>query len=221
MPGGNPHTHGRVHYADGFGMPACHCKKREPVVTSARDRVTCKVCLSILNAAERPEGKRCSRCEVTLAADAFYRDKAGKLSAQCVECSRRTALKWRYENHERSMTAKKAWSQRPEVKARRAAQERGRKHRHPEKFAARELIKGAIKRGELARQPCKECGDPRSTAHHHDYNKPMEIEWLCYRCHGIEHRRSPEGLAHAGLTIAPVVVQPKTILPVEPIRGAK
>lgn len=169
--------------------------------------------------------KTCTKCSTVLPLAEFYHDKrSGKPHSWCKECVRRRALKWRYENHERSMAAKKAWSQRPEVKARRAAQERGRKHRHPEKWAARELVKSEVKAGRIVRQPCKECGEPRATAHHHDYNKPLEIEWLCYRCHGIEHRTSPEGLAAAGRAIAPVVVQPRRDVPVtsfSPIRRAR
>lgn len=43
------------------------------------------------------------------------------------------------------------------------------------------------RRGKLLQEPCGKCGDPRSQMHHHDYTKPLEVEWLCRRCHLAEH----------------------------------
>jgi hypothetical protein len=42
------------------------------------------------------------------------------------------------------------------------------------------------RRGILVQRPCK-CGDPDTQMHHHDYSKPLEVEWLCHRCHMAEH----------------------------------
>lgn len=44
-------------------------------------------------------------------------------------------------------------------------------------------VVNAIKRGNLIRQPCQECGDPNSHAHHDDYKKPLKVQWLCPSCH--------------------------------------
>lgn len=35
--------------------------------------------------------------------------------------------------------------------------------------------------------PCATSGVPLH-GHHHDYAKPLEIEWLCVACHVAEHR---------------------------------
>lgn len=43
------------------------------------------------------------------------------------------------------------------------------------------------RRGKLIQEPCAKCGDPKSQMHHHDYTKPLEVEWLCRRCHLAEH----------------------------------
>ena len=37
-------------------------------------------------------------------------------------------------------------------------------------------------RGKLLEQPCKSCGDA-AEMHHENYNKPLEIKWLCRECH--------------------------------------
>ncbi len=51
------------------------------------------------------------------------------------------------------------------------------------------LVDLALKDGTLARQPCY-CGDINAVAHHRDYNKPLEVEWLCRRHHMKAHRGS-------------------------------
>jgi hypothetical protein len=40
-----------------------------------------------------------------------------------------------------------------------------------------------LRRGRLQKQPCLICGNPKAQAHHHDYSKPLEIDWLCQVCH--------------------------------------
>lgn len=48
-----------------------------------------------------------------------------------------------------------------------------------------------LRRGMLRRLPCAECGDDRAQMHHHDYAKPLEVEWLCRPCHLARHGRLP------------------------------
>jgi hypothetical protein len=40
----------------------------------------------------------------------------------------------------------------------------------------------------LTRQPCSMCGALKAECHHPDYTKPLEIIWLCRRCHKRIHR---------------------------------
>jgi transposase-like protein len=36
---------------------------------------------------------------------------------------------------------------------------------------------------------CSNCGSDRAIgAHHDDYARPLDVEWLCQRCHGLRHR---------------------------------
>ena len=53
---------------------------------------------------------------------------------------------------------------------------------------ARSVSNHAIRDGKLKREPCEACGNPKSEAHHHDYNKPLDVEWLCKKCHFQEHK---------------------------------
>jgi hypothetical protein len=54
--------------------------------------------------------------------------------------------------------------------------------------AHREVYK-AIQAGTLKRQPCQVCGSTSNIeAHHPDYSKPLEVEWVCRKHHrAIEH----------------------------------
>lgn len=53
---------------------------------------------------------------------------------------------------------------------------------------AYKAVNAALKDGTLVRQPCAKCGKSKTDAHHRNYNKPLEVMWLCRRCHLIEHR---------------------------------
>lgn len=51
------------------------------------------------------------------------------------------------------------------------------------KTKARDLVYQAVRKGELTREPCEVCGDPKSQAHHEDYARPLEVRWLCQEHH--------------------------------------
>lgn len=64
--------------------------------------------------------------------------------------------------------------------------------KYPEKYKAKILTGNAIKYGKLVRQPCEVCGLPEAQAHHDDYSKPLEVRWLCIKCHNEYHVRKRE-----------------------------
>ncbi len=67
-----------------------------------------------------------------------------------------------------------------------------RRVRDPEKMKVRTMVRAAIRRGELKRPShCERCNRPAREAHHEDYSKPLDVIWLCFRCHGLVHRKGP------------------------------
>lgn len=61
--------------------------------------------------------------------------------------------------------------------------------RYPEKWRARQLARYAIKIGQIIKQPCEVCGEMKVQAHHEDYSKPLEINWVCIKHHREKYHR--------------------------------
>ena len=38
-------------------------------------------------------------------------------------------------------------------------------------------------RGKISRQCCAFCGEGRSEMHHEDYSAPLDVQWICRKCH--------------------------------------
>ena len=57
--------------------------------------------------------------------------------------------------------------------------------KYPERVKAQSAVNRALLRGELTRpEKCSECHDEGLIeGHHEDYNKPLEVVWLCHKCH--------------------------------------
>jgi ribosomal protein S27AE len=57
----------------------------------------------------------------------------------------------------------------------------------PQRRAARRKVATEIEAGRLQRCPCEKCGETKSEAHHDDYSKPLDVNWLCRRHHVERH----------------------------------
>jgi len=66
-----------------------------------------------------------------------------------------------------------------------------------------DITEAAIKRGDLIPEPCQVCGNDgkfrdgrREVQSHHDnYNEPLEVTWLCQKCHfrwHVKNKAIPE-----------------------------
>lgn len=59
----------------------------------------------------------------------------------------------------------------------------------PKKRSARNKLNAAIRNNQITRQPCEVCGKEKVDAHHDDYDKPLEVRWLCRTHHSRLHKR--------------------------------
>lgn len=55
------------------------------------------------------------------------------------------------------------------------------------KTKAHDMIKEALRKGEMTKSICVVCGDKDTHGHHPDYSKPLEVVWLCQRHHRDYH----------------------------------
>lgn len=56
------------------------------------------------------------------------------------------------------------------------------------KMESRKAVKIAIKKGALIQRPCEICGELKVDAHHDDYDRPLDVRWLCRKHHNEHHR---------------------------------
>jgi HNH endonuclease len=55
-------------------------------------------------------------------------------------------------------------------------------------MVARAAVRNALRRGQIAKQPCTHCGSNNVEAHHTDYSQPLIVTWLCAIHHREVHR---------------------------------
>jgi hypothetical protein len=72
--------------------------------------------------------------------------------------------------------------------------QRRKRQKNPLKYKAYNAVARAVASGKLVPKPCAVCGDLPTEAHHHDYSKPLEVNWLCQKHHLELHRRETRRL---------------------------
>lgn len=128
--------------------------------------------------------KPCRKCQKTLPLSSFYAHPQmadGHLNI-CKECHK-SAVKAAYQKANGRVEYERERNRRPERKAAASRYSAARRGVSPEKYKARVFLNNAVRDGRAIRLPCRVCGDPKSQAHHDDYSKPLEVEWLCFRHH--------------------------------------
>lgn len=60
------------------------------------------------------------------------------------------------------------------------------KLKHPKRRAAQVALGNALRDGRVEKFPCMVCGE-KSEAHHPDYDRPLDVVWLCPPHHKQAH----------------------------------
>jgi Bacillus phage endonuclease len=150
--------------------------------------------------------KKCRTCQISKSATEFNHDNSHKdgLASECKKCKNARRAKW-FEKHRHDPKNKmyrrnysREWNKKNREKRRLQAREgyyrrraNGFVHRYdPYKDRARRVLERTLKNGKMKRpDKCSDCGwIGKIQAHHHDYSKPLEVEWLCQLCHRRRHR---------------------------------
>lgn len=123
----------------------------------------------------------CKVCRESKKSSEFYKG----LACKCKECHKQ-AVRLNYRNRiDQYRAYEKVRYQRPDRKAKALDYQRKRRAKYPEKEKARRAVSYYKRRGIIkppkACQRCKAKG--RVEAHHDDYSKPLQVQWLCFICH--------------------------------------
>lgn len=149
--------------------------------------------------------KTCNKCGRELNLEMFNRcgrAKDGRVGV-CKSCvSEYNRQRYRKVRDEARARAKEYERDHPD----RILESRLKRHEsNPSKRNAQRIVEYAIKAGVLVNpQVCSKCGatapEKRIEAHHDDYAKPLEVEWMCTACHrrADAARRAAEGLEPYG-----------------------
>lgn len=134
--------------------------------------------------------KKCSRCGTVKSIGEFspdHRQRDG-LRCSCKKCQCESKAAWYRENKERAAEYRKCWSRNNRDKIRRSHIKY--RERHPAQRTAGIIVGNALRSGRLTRPDvCSACGHQHKLqAHHPDYAKPLEVVWLCHKCHTALHR---------------------------------
>lgn len=145
--------------------------------------------------------KLCKVCGVTGDAAKFYNG----VPSRCCECHKRLIRENRAAkiDYYRAYDAKR-YAEDARVKDRiiryaktdngKAAHKRSKKkwrETNPEKRAAHIILGSAIRSGKITKPNiCEKCRIGCSPhGHHYDYTKPLDVIWLCAKCHTVEHKK--------------------------------
>lgn len=135
--------------------------------------------------------KRCSKCKQKKPLSDFASDNSHKTARRqryCRECNRkynkRRNRRWKKEDPKSYREYQRTRYQRR--KGHKAAYAKTYREKYPERVRARRKLNYEVERGRITRPTaCPKCGatDRRIEAHHKDYSKPLDVEWMCSQCH--------------------------------------
>ena len=128
--------------------------------------------------------KTCFKCNISQPLVNFYAHP-GTLDGHLGKCKSCAKLDTRnnYESNRQGIAEYEAKRQRtPERRKKKIEYQRKHRLNNPEKYKARMAVQSALSRGKITNPGCRICGN-KAQAHHHDYLKPLDVDWLCFHHH--------------------------------------
>ena len=147
--------------------------------------------------------KTCTKCHEKQPLDSFHNHKTGKngLSSICKSCKSDVDREYRKrpyaikKERERSRLREdhygiaKKWTE--ENRGKVNASIRRYKQKNIQKTKASSILSNEIAFGRIAKpRRCSLCSKIKPLdGHHHDYDKPLDVTWLCRSCHKAIHSK--------------------------------
>lgn len=150
--------------------------------------------------------KKCFKCGKVKSLAAFYKHPrmADGHLGKCIECAKEDVA-----DREAKMRLDPAWLAKERARCRvkqnkyrsECRQKIGPIRKAQARWNARNKTKRAVhaianlaQRKGLLKKPskCQGCKQParRLEKHHEDYSKPLDVQWLCQKCHGLTKRKN-------------------------------
>ena len=133
--------------------------------------------------------KKCFKCKLEKPVDDFYAHPhmADGYLGKCKECTKGDVRKHRAENDSVREYDKRRYYNDPKRREQNQQNAKRWRQENPEGYKAQCLTHSAVRSGRLKRKSCEKCGNDKTHAHHEDYSKPLDVIWLCARCHHRHH----------------------------------
>jgi len=169
----------------------------------------CRQCEEEKNENDFPKGRRiCKGCayekykawakenkDKILRASTKFRENNRELCRKrCLESYHKKPWKskeWRERNSEKNKAYKQKYVEKNIEELRRRKNEKRRIdkiHATPQGKARKAVFQAILKKSLVRPEKCQMCNkECKPEAHHSDYEKPLEVIWVCKACHGAIH----------------------------------
>ena len=138
--------------------------------------------------------RKCTRCKIEKEETEFHvqwRNNRNRYypCRHCRECDKKLCAEYYKNNREKLIKKTAEW-----VKNNPERDKENRKNyfdNNRQKIYARGEVAYRLRLGEIVKpKNCENCEiEKKLSAHHTDYSKPLDIQWLCKECHLEKHRR--------------------------------
>lgn len=135
----------------------------------------------------------CRHCETSKLKSEFYDShiRADGRAGECKECTK-ARVKHRARSNPAVQEYDRSRAKLPHRRERARAVTKKWRAENPDGYKAHSAVSNAVRDGRLAKEPCVFCRSKEVHAHHKDYSKPLDVVWLCPKCHHRMHHIFPE-----------------------------
>jgi hypothetical protein len=133
--------------------------------------------------------KNCFKCLKNKSLDNFYKHAQmldGHLN-KCKECTKADTIKNRLDKIDYYRSYDMARASAPHRKTMAVEVNDKWKAQFPNRRKAQNLLSSAVKLQKIQKLPCIVCGVEKTEAHHPDYDRPLDVIWMCPPHHKQTH----------------------------------
>lgn len=133
--------------------------------------------------------KTCTKCGTAKPLDDFYvvKGKRDGRDSRCKECVK-AYQRARSRGNPKVQEYDRQRAKLPHRAKLRAKVGKRWREENPDAYRAQTAVNNAVRDGKIRKEPCFFCGSKtRVHAHHHNYSKPLNVTWLCPKCHHRLH----------------------------------